>query len=267
MAGGILEGEFATSKRGRYSLLTVLDHVTLPGKGTPILLSATPAPDRRLRVDALISSGIPNPIGVLQNTIPWVVGQAVHDNLNANANIQIGDADISTSNTVPINVDEWGGIDTTLGQKSIATSVPIVLASDQPLIEGAFTLLMSAQLFNDGTAGGTAAGTEVAGSVDLTINSSREVEIEIQIVSAGVGAHRIQFFCRWANDGGTNFAYTDEGYLQSWVYEDTQVATVIYFTRRIKRRGKILRVSGKSTATTGALTFTASIRAREVTSY
>src|SRR5208282_1070334 len=47
----------------------------------------------------------------------------------------------AAGNDLNVNVDKWGGTSTTLGQKVMASSVPMVVASDQP--SGLFSLATS----------------------------------------------------------------------------------------------------------------------------
>lgn len=46
----------------------------------------------------------PNPVPVSDAGGTLTVDQAIHDNLNLNANIQVGDADVSPANLVPVDV-------------------------------------------------------------------------------------------------------------------------------------------------------------------
>jgi hypothetical protein len=55
-----------------------------------------------------------DPAGALETT----ANQDTHDSLNANANIQVGDADVSTSNPVPITNDSSGGLSVDLNDSA-----------------------------------------------------------------------------------------------------------------------------------------------------
>jgi len=120
------------------------------------------------------------PIDII-SSIDLDVVQSTHDNLNLNANIQVADTDVSNGNPVPIS-DAGGSvtIDSTqlpssLGQKTMANSFPIVIASDQTAVPisddgGSITV--------DGTVAATQSGTwninNISGTVSLPTGAATE---------------------------------------------------------------------------------------------
>lgn len=88
------------------------DAVTIYGSNPTVPVSTDGA--GHLQVDVLtipeveIKNDAGNPIPVSgtvtanQGTNPWIVGQLTHDNLNANANIQVNNTDASATNPVPV---------------------------------------------------------------------------------------------------------------------------------------------------------------------
>lgn len=75
--------------------------------------------------------------------------------------------------TADVNVNQWGGVATTLGQKVMASSVPVTIASNQsaiPTVSGAFTAIASGvmNVTNAGTAEPLVGAPTPASSVDIT---------------------------------------------------------------------------------------------------
>ena len=76
-----------------------------------------------------------------QGTNPWVVGQATHDNLNANANIQVNNTDVSAANPVPV-VQQYPAV--------YASSEVVTQTGTTPVVFSAGATSMSVQnLGND----------------------------------------------------------------------------------------------------------------------
>ena len=85
---------------------------------------------------------------------PTEVTQATHDNLNANANIQVGDADVSTSNQVPVKAStDLGGLLAGLAYDYIDVSV---------------TATTDTYAFKSGGVGGSTVGTITVTFTDST---------------------------------------------------------------------------------------------------
>ena len=97
-----------------------------------------------LPVNAVVTVTVPTPLPVSQDPTsnPWVVGQATHDNLNANANIQVDNTDVSAANPVPV-LQQYP--DTPYASAIVATGI-----STTPIIFSAGTTSISVQnLGND----------------------------------------------------------------------------------------------------------------------
>jgi hypothetical protein len=97
-----------------------------------------------LPVNAVVTVTVPTPLPVSQDPTsnPWVVGQATHDNLNANANIQVDNTDVSAGNPVPV-LQQYP--DTPYASAIVATGT-----STTPIIFSAGTTSISVQnLGND----------------------------------------------------------------------------------------------------------------------
>lgn len=71
----------------------------------------------------------------IQNAEPvadLAVAQDTHDALNANANLQVGDADVAADHPVPVEIVAVSG--SGAGQEPMANSLPVVLASNQSAV-------------------------------------------------------------------------------------------------------------------------------------
>lgn len=126
-------------------------------------------------------------------------------------------------------------------------------AIEKILTEGTFTTMMNAQTLQN--------TTETDGGTTLTVDQPW-VEIEIS-ASKTSSPTRFQVFLKWANDGGTNYAYSDHGFESLIWYPVGEVSGTIYRSFIVPRRGAILKVSAQASGTAnGSNYFTVTIKAR-----
>ena len=132
------------------------------------------------------------PAGGIPIAQPVEVIQDTHDDLNANANIQIDDTDVSDANAVP--TDEW--VET---EAAWATLINAIRLDDDP------TSYSSAAQDSDGYA-----GAWVLIDIDSTLAPTD-----------------IRILAQWSHDGGTTWWDFVEGLWASLYWEDTATAAGI----------------------------------------
>jgi len=155
------------------------------------------------------------------------IDQATHDNLNANANLQVGDADVANGNPVPADV----------------LTVPA----------SAWTTLMTVVLDND--------PTEYS-SQPLDVSGESALWVLIGIESTGTPTN-IRIQAQISHDDGTSWWDFEEGLWASLYWEDTDTATAIQKAYLLPVGGvDMIRIRAIGTGTDANNTFTVIVLAR-----
>jgi hypothetical protein len=123
-------------------------------------------------------------LSVTQGTSPWVVSLTSTTITGTVAVTQ------STSPWV-VNVADWGGTATSLGQKVSASSVPVVIASDQSAIPVSTAIAASAGAFDDYLTSAAVASNATA-THTYTV-STTALLTEISMASSGASKWQLQY--------------------------------------------------------------------------
>lgn len=168
------------------------------------------------------------PAGGIPIAEPVTVEQATHDNLNANANIQVGDVDVSDSNTVP--TDEW-----------------IEVGSAW------LTLINAIRLDDDPTSYNSADqdSTGYAGAWILVFIDSTLAPTDVRLIA------------QFSHDAGTTWWDFVEGFWASLYWEDTATAGGVYSAFNLPLGGiDTWRIRAVATGTDAGNFFDVTVRAR-----
>lgn len=111
--------------------------VALPGSGGAVAGGTSTAP---FRTDPMGTTAQPVTDNGGSLTVDGTVtaAQTTHDNLNANANLQVGNADVATGNPVPIS--DAGGSLTVDGSVSVSGSVAVTDGGGSLTVDGTVTV-------------------------------------------------------------------------------------------------------------------------------